>query len=165
MESVQEIFQAANVPIEWDTQRVQFKEVDPRTNSFITRENLDAVLVRASTALCVHCAHEDTQRPTEAQDWAQGSHDHPHWQGLSVPQPDPPQGAEPVRQRTTSVVAHGPADPSPVQLQVRPCYSLPGYKTLYDDVNLVTVRENTEGEYSGLEHQVVPGVVESLKVG
>ena len=48
--------------------------------------------------------------------------------------------------------------------QVRPCYSLPGYKTLYDDVNLVTVRENTEGEYSGLEHQVVPGVVESLKV-
>lgn len=46
MESVQEIFQAAGVPIEWDVQRVQFKEVDPRTNSFITRENLDAVLVR-----------------------------------------------------------------------------------------------------------------------
>lgn len=37
---------------------------------------------------------------------------------------------------------------------VRPCYSLPGYKTRYDDVNLVTIRENTEGEYSGLEHQV-----------
>ncbi|KAG9445246.1 hypothetical protein H6P81_016586 [Aristolochia fimbriata] len=47
---------------------------------------------------------------------------------------------------------------------VRPCYSLPGYKTRYDDVNLVTIRENTEGEYSGLEHQVVKGVVESLKV-
>ncbi len=45
MESVQEIFQAASVPIEWDVQMVQFKEVDPRTNSFITRENLDAVLV------------------------------------------------------------------------------------------------------------------------
>jgi len=29
----------------------------------------------------------------------------------------------------------------------------------------VTIRENTEGEYSGLEHEVVPGVVESLKVG
>ena len=42
--------------------------------------------------------------------------------------------------------------------------SLPGYKTRYDDVNLVTIRENTEGEYSGLEHEVVPGVVESLKV-
>lgn len=47
---------------------------------------------------------------------------------------------------------------------VRPCYSLPGYKTRYDNVNLVTIRENTEGEYSGLEHQVVRGVVESLKI-
>ncbi|CAN1274719.1 Isocitrate dehydrogenase [NAD] catalytic subunit 5, mitochondrial [Linum perenne] len=47
---------------------------------------------------------------------------------------------------------------------VRPCYSLPGYKTKYDDVNLITIRENTEGEYSGLEHQVVRGVVESLKI-
>ena len=46
---------------------------------------------------------------------------------------------------------------------MRPCFSLPGYKTRYDDVNLVTIRENTEGEYSGLEHEVVPGVVESLK--
>lgn len=48
---------------------------------------------------------------------------------------------------------------------VRPCFSIPGYKTRYDNVNLVTIRENTEGEYSGLEHEVVPGVVESLKVG
>ena len=37
------------------------------------------------------------------------------------------------------------------------------YKTRYDNVDLVTIRENTEGEYSGLEHEVVPGVVESLK--
>ena len=37
---------------------------------------------------------------------------------------------------------------------VRPCRSIPGYKTRYDDVNLVTIRENTEGEYSGLEHVV-----------
>ena len=48
---------------------------------------------------------------------------------------------------------------------VRPCFSIPGYKTKYDNVDLVTIRENTEGEYSGLEHEVVPGVVESLKVG
>ena len=47
---------------------------------------------------------------------------------------------------------------------VRPCLSIPGYKTRYDNVDLVTIRENTEGEYSGLEHEVVPGVVESLKV-
>ena len=37
---------------------------------------------------------------------------------------------------------------------IRPCMSIPGYKTKYDDVNLVTIRENTEGEYSGLEHEV-----------
>ncbi|XP_037645881.1 isocitrate dehydrogenase [NAD] subunit alpha, mitochondrial-like [Sebastes umbrosus] len=37
---------------------------------------------------------------------------------------------------------------------VRPCVSIEGYKTPYTDVNLVTIRENTEGEYSGIEHQV-----------
>lgn len=47
---------------------------------------------------------------------------------------------------------------------VRPCLSIPGYKTRYDNVDLITIRENTEGEYSGLEHQVVKGVVESLKI-
>ncbi len=37
---------------------------------------------------------------------------------------------------------------------VRPCISLKGYKTPYDDVNTVLIRENTEGEYSGIEHEV-----------
>lgn len=37
---------------------------------------------------------------------------------------------------------------------VRPCLNFPEYKTRYDNVNLVPVRENTEREYSGLEHQV-----------
>lgn len=37
---------------------------------------------------------------------------------------------------------------------VRPCRSIEGYKTGYDNVDLVTVRENTEGEYSGIEHEV-----------
>src|SRR5439155_15907416 len=36
--------------------------------------------------------------------------------------------------------------------------------TRYDDVDLIVVRENTEDLYSGLEHEVVPGVVESLKI-
>ncbi len=40
---------------------------------------------------------------------------------------------------------------------VRPCVSMPGVKTLYENVDVVTVRENTEGEYSGLEHTVYPG--------
>jgi isocitrate dehydrogenase (NAD+) len=47
---------------------------------------------------------------------------------------------------------------------VRPCKSIPGYKTKYDNVDIVTIRENTEGEYTGIEHEVVPGVVENLKV-
>ena len=47
---------------------------------------------------------------------------------------------------------------------VRPCKSIEGYKTLYDNVNTVLIRENTEGEYSGIEHTVVPGVVQSIKL-
>jgi isocitrate dehydrogenase (NAD+) len=37
---------------------------------------------------------------------------------------------------------------------VRPCASIQGFKTPYDDVNTVLIRENTEGEYSGIEHEV-----------
>ncbi|KAA8910534.1 isocitrate dehydrogenase subunit 2 mitochondrial precursor [Sphaerosporella brunnea] len=47
---------------------------------------------------------------------------------------------------------------------VRPCRSVPGYKTPYDDVDTVLIRENTEGEYSGIEHEVVDGVVQSIKL-
>lgn len=47
---------------------------------------------------------------------------------------------------------------------VRPCRSIEGYKTLYDNVDIVTIRENTEGEYSGIEHEIVPGVVQSIKL-
>jgi len=48
---------------------------------------------------------------------------------------------------------------------VRPCKTIKGIKsTVYDNVDVVTLRENTEGEYSGLEHEVVPGVVENLKI-
>jgi isocitrate dehydrogenase len=64
---------------------------------------------------------------------------------------------------------------------VRPCVSIKGYKTAYDNVNTVLIRENTEGEYSGIEHevstysvnvmslltmasQIVDGVVQSIKL-
>jgi len=46
----------------------------------------------------------------------------------------------------------------------RPIRNLPGIPTRYPGVDLIIVRENTEGEYSGIEHEVVPGVVESLKI-
>ncbi len=47
---------------------------------------------------------------------------------------------------------------------LRPVYSLPAIPSRFADVDLVVVRENTEGLYSGLEHEVVPGVMESLKI-
>jgi isocitrate dehydrogenase (NAD+) len=47
---------------------------------------------------------------------------------------------------------------------LRPVESLPGVKSRYEGVDLVVVRENTEDLYSGLEHVVVPGVVESIKI-
>ena len=46
----------------------------------------------------------------------------------------------------------------------RPIKNLPSLPTRYPSVDLVIVRENTEGAYSGIEHEVVPGVVESLKI-
>ncbi len=47
---------------------------------------------------------------------------------------------------------------------VRPVRSLPGVRSRYEDVDLIIVRENTEGLYSGVENEVVPGVVMSMKV-
>jgi isocitrate dehydrogenase (NAD+) len=47
---------------------------------------------------------------------------------------------------------------------LRPVKNLPGVKSHFSNVNLVLVRENTEDLYSGLEHEVIPGVVESLKI-
>jgi isocitrate dehydrogenase (NAD+) len=46
----------------------------------------------------------------------------------------------------------------------RPIRNLPSLPTRYPAVDLAIVRENTEGLYSGIEHEVVPGVVESLKI-
>jgi isocitrate dehydrogenase (NAD+) len=46
----------------------------------------------------------------------------------------------------------------------RPIRNLPHIPTRYPDVDLIIVRENTESLYSGLEHEVVPGVIESLKI-
>lgn len=42
--------------------------------------------------------------------------------------------------------------------------NIPGVSARHNNVDFVIIRENTEGEYSGLEHQSFPGVVESLKV-
>src|SRR5499426_300638 len=47
---------------------------------------------------------------------------------------------------------------------LRPVWTLPGAPARFQNVDLVIVRENTEDLYSGLEHQIVPGIVESLKI-
>ena len=47
---------------------------------------------------------------------------------------------------------------------LRPVWTMPNIKTRFENVDLIVVRENTEDLYSGLEHEVVPGVVESIKI-
>jgi len=47
---------------------------------------------------------------------------------------------------------------------LRPIKNLPGVKARYQNVDLIVVREHTEGLYSGIEHEGVPGVMESLKI-
>jgi isocitrate dehydrogenase (NAD+) len=49
-------------------------------------------------------------------------------------------------------------------VNLRPVWNIPSVPSRYQGVDLVIVRENTEDLYSGLEHEVVPGVVESLKI-
>lgn len=47
---------------------------------------------------------------------------------------------------------------------LRPVRSVPTIKSRYENIDLIVVRENTESLYAGLEHEVVPGVVESIKI-
>lgn len=44
------------------------------------------------------------------------------------------------------------------------CFSHPSIKSRHGNVDIAVIRENTEGEFSGIEHEVYPGVMESLKV-
>ena len=47
---------------------------------------------------------------------------------------------------------------------LRPVWNMPGIVSRYTGIDMVIVRENTEDLYAGLEHEIVPGVVESLKI-
>jgi isocitrate dehydrogenase (NAD+) len=47
---------------------------------------------------------------------------------------------------------------------LRPVHNLPGVHSRFENVDLIIVRENTEDLYAGLEHEIVPGIVESLKI-
>lgn len=43
-------------------------------------------------------------------------------------------------------------------------FSIPGVQTRHSNVDIVVIRENSEGEYASIEHELVPGVIESIKV-
>jgi isocitrate dehydrogenase (NAD+) len=69
------------------------------------------------------------------------------------------------------MVGEGPGSPNlrlrkllNVYADVVHAFSIPGIKTRHENLNVIVIRENTEGEYSGLEHEVYPGVIESIKV-
>ena len=47
---------------------------------------------------------------------------------------------------------------------LRPCKLFPGIESRYDEVDVIVVRENTQGEYSGIEHYISPDIVEMMKV-
>jgi len=49
-------------------------------------------------------------------------------------------------------------------VNLRPVWSIPSVPSRYSGIDIIIVRENTEDLYAGLEHEVVPGVVESLKI-
>ncbi|KHJ81398.1 hypothetical protein OESDEN_18916, partial [Oesophagostomum dentatum] len=44
------------------------------------------------------------------------------------------------------------------------CVTIPTVPTKHKNIDIVLIRENTEGEYSGLEHETLPGIVESIKI-
>ena len=173
-EAVKRIFKAAEVPIDWDHQYVGV-EVDERTNSMVSRENLDSVLVRCPSC---HPAHTPAQLHASLGDHlsvrccgplrARHSQIEPLSCRRIAPQSasaspatyiesDPDLDTPPLRVQKHRIGLKGPMA-TPVgkghrslnltlrkELQlyanVRPCLSIPGYKTRYDNVDLVTVRE------------------------
>lgn len=43
-------------------------------------------------------------------------------------------------------------------------FTIPGVQTRHEDIDIVLIRENSEGEYASIEHELLPGVIESIKV-
>ena len=99
----------------------------------------------SSGAVWRSVAGRDARPHSQASCRAQGTVHHAGRQGLSFDQRPPAARTRPVRQRSSGADA---------------CQVI---RVPYQNVDLVVVRENTEGLYSGQEHVVVPGVVESLR--
>ena len=122
-QSVKDIFEAAGVPIKWESVDVTPRLVDGRTvipDESIRSVEKNKVALKGPLATPIGKGHVSLN--------------------LTL-------------RRTFNLFAN-----------VRPCRSIAGYKTPYDNVDTVLIRENTEGEYSGIEHVVVDGVVQSIKL-
>ncbi|MES1909604.1 MAG: Isocitrate dehydrogenase [NAD] catalytic subunit 5, mitochondrial, variant 2 [Cercozoa sp. M6MM] len=124
-QSVQDVFRAAEVPVNWEVHNIGTEHVVAGSKDLISPEALDAI--------------------------------RKYGVGLKGPFATPIGGGH----RSLNLTLRQELN---LSANVRPCKSLPGFKTKYDDVDVITFRENTEGEYAGLEHEVYPGVVENMKV-
>lgn len=127
-EAVQEVFAAARLPIEWETVDVKPITLPSKKtmNEFINARILDGKMGISPDALEVIRRNRI---------------------GLKGPLMTPI-GTGYVSLNLTLRKAFN------LYANVRPCKSIPGYDTLYPNVNTVVIRENTEGEYSGIEHEV-----------
>ncbi|KAK1089277.1 NAD-dependent isocitrate dehydrogenase [Friedmanniomyces endolithicus] len=142
-QTVKDIFSAANVPIKWESVDVTPRLIDGKTS--IPQEAIDSqylVFPTSSLPLCLTPPPPGVTRNYVA---LKGP--------LATPIGKGHVSLNLTLRRTFNLFAN-----------VRPCKSIAGYKTPYDNVDLSLIRENTEGEYSGIEHVVVDGVVQSIKL-
>ena len=121
--SVEQVFEAANVPVEFEHSNVS-GETDPTDTEF--KKSMDSL--RRNKVGLKGILYTPVERSG-----------HTSWNVAMRQQLD-------------------------IYASITLCKSLPGYPTRHKDVDFAIIRENTEGEYSGLEHMAVPGVVESLKI-
>jgi isocitrate dehydrogenase (NAD+) len=123
-ESVQEIFQAANVPVRFDTIPVlEYKDVEAaRRNQMETSHYTK--LTENDVILKGPISHDEDLMLDN----------HKISQTLDI----------------YAYIVHA--------------FSIPGVQTRHEDVDIVVIRENSEGEYASIEHELLPGVIESIKV-
>lgn len=141
-ESVKTIFKADNVPIEWEQVDVTGVESGDKHSEELFRESIASLkrnkIGLKGIAFCELCS----------------SHAEQGTGILHTP-------VERSGHQSFNVALRQELD---IYASIVLIKNIPGYKTRHDDVDLCIIRENTEGEYSGLEHQSVPGVIESLKI-
>lgn len=141
-ESVKTVFKADNVPIEWEQVDVTGVESGNKHSEELFRESIASLkrnkIGLKGKAYCELCSSH-AERDTGI---------------LHTP-------VERSGHQSFNVALRQELD---IYASIVLIKNIPGYKTRHDDVDLCIIRENTEGEYSGLEHQSVPGVVESLKI-